>query len=83
MSRKSLDNKNALRSAICRHVGNLFPDCYAEFCGQQGSAKKVGRTFGFRVKHRTTGKYKSNIVWVDPNYNGDVTEAWVASVTSR
>ena len=34
------------------------------------------RTLGFRVKDGH-GKYRSNIIWVDPEYEGDCTAAWV------
>lgn len=70
-------DKDSIESQISNHVKALYPGCFAEFCGQQGKAKKVSRTFGFRVKHSVTGKYHSNIVWVDPEYKGEINSAWV------
>ncbi|MEO6810373.1 MAG: hypothetical protein ABI353_14755 [Isosphaeraceae bacterium] len=68
--------KAKIRRQIARHVKTLYPDCVADFIGQQGHAAKTGRTFGFRVLDNG-GKYRSNIVWVNPNYDGEINEAWV------
>ncbi len=56
--------KQKIRKQIATHVRSAFPDCVAEFCGQQSGAALVNRTFGFRVRD-PGGKYRSNIVWVD------------------
>ncbi|MFO0890624.1 MAG: hypothetical protein U0790_15955 [Isosphaeraceae bacterium] len=68
--------KRQIQKQISAHVRAAFPDCVAEFCGQQGAAAKVGRTLGFRVRDGG-GKYRSNIIWVDPEYVGEINEAWV------
>lgn len=68
--------KKKIRKQIAAHVRNAFPDCVAEFCGQQSGAALVNRTFGFRVRD-AGGKYRSNIVWVDPEYPGEINEEWV------
>ena len=68
--------KRLIRKQIAAHVRNAFPGCTAEFCGQQSGAALVSRTFGFRVRD-ASGKYRSNIVWVDPSYSGEINEAWV------
>ncbi len=68
--------KEGIQKQIAAHVRAAFPGCVAEFCGQQGTAAKVGRTFGFQVRE-AAGKYRSNIVWVDPEYTGEINEAWV------
>jgi hypothetical protein len=36
----------------------------------------VSRKFGFRVREQG-GKYRSNVIWVDPNYSSEINEAWV------
>lgn len=74
----SKQTKAKVRRQISRHVKQLFPDCVADFIGQEGHAAKVGRTFGFRLLD-SGGKYRSNIVWVDPTYEGEITAAWVSS----
>ena len=68
--------KANIRRRIAQHVKSLYPGCVAEFIGQGGHAAKVSRTFGFRVLDGR-GKYRSNIVWVDPTYEGEINEAWV------
>jgi hypothetical protein len=66
--------KSSLRKQIAAHVATLYPGCTAEFVGQQSRAKLVTRTFGFRVKDQH-GRFESNIVWLDPEYTGVVSEA--------
>lgn len=68
--------KRKIKKQITAHVENAFPGCVAEFCGQQSGAALVSRTFGFRVREQG-GKYRSNIVWLDPYYSGEINEAWV------
>jgi hypothetical protein len=74
--KRAKQTKTDIRRRIARHVKSLDPGCVADFLGQGGRAAKVGRTFGFRVLDGG-GKYRSNIVWVDPTYEGDINEAWV------
>lgn len=72
------DLKRQLERQISAHVRTAFPGCTAEFCGQRGAAAKVARTLGFRVRD-TSGKYRSNIVWLNPDFDGEVTLEWVRS----
>jgi hypothetical protein len=74
--------KQKIRKQIATHVKNGFPGCVAEFCGQQSGAALVGRTFGFRVRD-AGGKYRSNIVWVNPEYSGEINEAWVRCAVAQ
>jgi hypothetical protein len=67
--------KDNLRRQIAGHVARAFPGCVAVFVGQQSGAALKSRTFGFRVRD-AQGKFRSNIVWVDPEYDGEVNEAW-------
>ncbi len=76
------NHKEALKIQICQHIGVLYPEYEVEFCGQQGHAIKVGRTFGFRIKHKMTGRYKGNIVWLEPTYCGKISQKWVKNVLS-
>ena len=74
--------KQTIRKQITAHVRNAFPGCIAEFCGQQSGAALVSRTFGFRVREQG-GKYRSNIIWVDPDYSGEINEAWVRGAVAK
>jgi hypothetical protein len=74
--------KQKIRKQIAAHVRSAFPGCVAEFCGQQSRAALVSRRFGFRVRD-AGGKYRSNIVWVDPGYTGEINAAWVQSAIAR
>lgn len=74
--------KQKIKQQVAAHVRNAFPGCVAEFCGRQGRLPSVSRTFGFRVRDRN-GKYQSNIVWVDPGYQGEINEAWVRWAVSQ
>jgi hypothetical protein len=42
----------------------------------------LGPTLGFRLKDNR-GKYRSNVIWIDPTYEGEVNAAWVAHVVKR
>jgi hypothetical protein len=74
--------KRKIKKQVAAHVKNAFPGCIAEFCGQQSGAALVSRTFGFRVREQG-GKYRSNIIWVDPDYSGEINEAWVRGAVAR
>jgi hypothetical protein len=37
----------------------------------------LGVTLGFRVRD-SRGKHRSNIIWLNPEYEGEVSAAWVA-----
>ena len=68
--------KDSTRRHIARHVATAFPGCIAVFVGQQSSAALRDRTFGFRVRD-SDGKFRSNIIWVDPGTQGGIDEVWV------
>ncbi len=70
------ETKQKIKNQIASHVANAFPGCIAEFCGHQGHVTPLIRTLGFRVREEG-GKYRSNIFWVDPDFNGEINEAWV------
>ena len=74
--RRPSRTRTNLRAEIAGHVAALYPGCVAEFVGQQSRARLVSRTFGFRVQD-PRGKYRSNIVWVNPEYAGTLGREWV------
>jgi hypothetical protein len=78
-NQKARDVRKALRAAIADAVAEAFPGCTAEFTGgvERSRMAKVGVTLGFRVKD-ARGKYRSNVIWIDPTYEGAVSAAWVA-----
>jgi hypothetical protein len=79
MAQKARDVRRQLRAKIAAAVAEAFPDCTAEFSGgvERSRMATLGPTFGFRVKDGR-GKYRSNIIWFDPAYEGKVNAAWVA-----
>lgn len=81
---KARDVRCKLRWAIAAAVAEAFPDCAAESCGgvERSRMASRGPTLGFRLKD-DEGKYRSNIIWFDPTYEGQVNAAWVASVVKR
>ena len=74
--------KQGIKKQVVAHVRRAFPDCVAEFCGQQSGAALVSRTRGFRVRD-AMGKYRSSIIWVDPSYGGEINELWVRSAVAQ
>lgn len=86
MTRKNKDKRKSrevgqnLREAVNMAVAEAFPECVAEFCGgvERSRMATRGPTLGFRVKD-ARGKYRSNIIWVDPTYAGSVSAAWVVN----
>ena len=70
-------SKQNIRKQVVAHCSDLFPDCVVEFTGTRSRSALKGRTFGFRIKDSRTGKYRSNIVWVDSTYNGVIDAGWV------
>jgi hypothetical protein len=78
-SQKARDVRRSLRGAIASAVAEAFPGCSAEFCGgveRSRMAKLGSRTLGFRVKDGR-GKYRSNVIWVDATYEGEVSGSWL------
>ena len=54
----------ALKQAIAERVAHEYPGCEAVFIGQQSRAALQARTLGFRVRDCTTGRFRSNIIWI-------------------
>jgi hypothetical protein len=83
-NQKARDVRRKLRSAIAAAVTEAFPDCTAEFSGgvERSRMATLGPTLGFRIKDGR-GKYRSNVIWFDPTYEGDVSAALVARVVKR
>jgi hypothetical protein len=75
-TKNSKQIKEKIRKQISAHVRTAFPGCVAQFCGQQSGAALVGRTFGFRVRD-PRGGYRSNIIWLNSEYDGEFNQAWV------
>ena len=77
-NQKKRDVRRSLRAAIAAAVAEAFPGCSAEFCGgvERSRMAKLGVTLGFRVKDGR-GKYHSNVVWLNPEYEGAVSAATV------
>lgn len=79
------DNRRAIRQKIGQAVSTAFPGCTADFCGgvERSRMAKRGRTFGFRVKDARTGKFRSNLIWVNPDYQGEWSVEWVLDAVKR
>jgi hypothetical protein len=81
---RARDVRRRLRGAVSAAVAEAFPDCTAEFCGgvERSRMATLGPTLGFRVKD-SRGKYRSNIIWINPEYQGAVSAAWVAAAVKQ
>jgi hypothetical protein len=79
-SQKARDVRRALKAKVAAAVAEACPGCTADFCGgvERSRMATRGPTLGFRVRDARTGKYRSNIIWIDPQYEGEVNAAWVA-----
>jgi hypothetical protein len=55
---------NALKRRIMEIVARDCPGCEVVFVGQQSRAALVGRTLGYRLRDRATGRYRTNIEWI-------------------
>ena len=77
-NQKARDVRRQLRTTLAAAVAEAFPGCTAEFCGgvEQSRMATRGNTLGFRVQDGRR-KYRSNVIWVDPQYEGSVSAAWV------
>jgi hypothetical protein len=66
------------QKARARAVAEAFPTCTAEFRGgvERSRMATLGVTLGFRLKD-ARGKYHSNMNWINPHYEGEVTASWV------
>ena len=83
-NQKSRDVRRNLKGLISAAVTRAFPGCTAEFGGgvERSRMAKLGPTLGFRIKDEN-GKYRSNIIWFDPTYEGEVNASWVQQVVER
>lgn len=77
--KQNRDNKASIRRKINSVVVSEFGGCIAEFSGGVGQSRMAtrGPTFGFRVKNVQTGKYRSNVIWLNPHYSGDFSTDWI------
>lgn len=82
--RRARDTRRHLRGEISRAVAEAFPGCTAEFCGgvERSRMATRGPTLGFRLKD-ARGKYRSNVIWIDPSYAGTVNAAWVVDAVKQ
>jgi hypothetical protein len=83
-NQKARDVRRNLRGAVASAVAEAFPGCTAEFCGgvERSRMAILGPTLGFRVKDGR-GKYRSNVIWIDPTYEGEVNAAWVVHAVKQ
>jgi hypothetical protein len=81
---RTRDVRRRLQGTIAEAVAEAFPGCTAEFCGgvERSRMATRGPTLGFRVKD-ARGKYCSNIIWINPEYEGSVSAAWAAKAVKQ
>lgn len=82
--RRERDVRRHVRAEVSRAVAEAFPDCTAEFCGgvERSRMASRGPTLGFRVKD-SRAKYRSNVIWLNAGYEGEVSAAWVAEAVRQ
>ncbi len=78
------DTRRQLRERVAVAVAEAFPGCAADFCGgvERSRMAVLGPTLGFRVRE-AGGKYRSNVIWLNPGYTGAVSAAWVERAVGR
>lgn len=83
-AQQARDVRRQLRGKIAAAVAEAFPGCTAEFSGGVERSRMAARgpTLGFRVKDGR-GKYRSNVIWLNPEYDGEVSAAWVATAVKE
>ena len=83
-NQKERDVKRNVKAAISAAVAKAYPGCTAEFSGgvERSRMATLGPTLGFRIRDQR-GKYRSNIIWFDATYEGEVTPAWVIDVVKK
>jgi len=83
-NQKKRDVRRKLRGDIAAAVAEAYPGCTAEFSGgvERSRMATLGPTLGFRIKDGR-GKYRSNIIWIDPTYEGETNAAWVLYVVKQ
>jgi hypothetical protein len=83
-NQKAREVRRNLRAAVARAVAEAFPGCTAEFSGgvERSRMAMRGPTLGFRVKDGR-GKYRSNLIWIDPEYEGAVSAGWITAAVRQ
>jgi hypothetical protein len=78
------DTRRGLRERVNAAVAEAFPGCVADFCGgvERSRMAVLGVTLGFRVRE-PSGKYRSNVIWLNPAYTGAVSSGWVERAASK
>jgi hypothetical protein len=78
------DIRRGLRERVIAAVAEVFPGCEADFCGgvERSRMAVLGVTLGFRVRE-ADGKYRSNIIWLNPRYTGLVSAEWVERAVAK
>ena len=73
------ENRADIRRKVNETVAEVFPGCVAEFTGGVSHSRMAirGRTFGFRIKSVRSGKYRSNMIWVNPDFVGTWPVNWL------
>ena len=79
------ENRGDIRRKVNATVAAEFPGCVAEFSGGAERSRMAtrGPTLGFRIKHVQTGKYRSNIIWVNPEYTGGWSAEWIHNAVNE
>ncbi len=81
---KARNVKQQIREKINKAVSEAFSGHCADFCGgvEQSRMAKRGRTMGFRVKD-SSGKCCSNIIWINPEYEGHWSVDWIKDAVKK
>jgi len=84
-NQKDRDVRRSLRAKVAAAVADAFPGCRPDFCGgvERSRMATLRSPLGFRVQDARSGKYRSNIVWLNAEYRGDVSAAWVAEAVKE
>jgi hypothetical protein len=80
-NQRARDVRRGLKVKVAAAVAEAFPGCTADFCGGVERSRMAyrGVSLGFRVRD-ARGKYRSNIIWLNPLYEGEVSAGWVEEV---
>jgi hypothetical protein len=78
------DTRRRLRERVSAAVTRAFPGCVADFCGgvERSRMAVLGPTLGFRLRE-PSGKFRSNVIWLNPGYTGSVSAGWVERAVER
>ena len=83
--KRQRNNRNDIRRKVNESVAEVYPGCIAEFCGGVSISRMAtrGPTLGFRIKNSSTGKYHSNVIWVNPDFAGSWPTDWLADAVQK